>query len=108
MTAVDRRWVRERKCDTCDNVYVSSRRRCEECRLRNKDVFRHGLIASIPNMPSTQLIGAASELIASAALMRMGYYVFRSMTPTCPCDLVVMTRHGDLSKVEVKSRDADL
>jgi len=46
--------------------------------------------------------GAASELIASAYLLSRGFAVFRSVSPTCPCDLIVMI--GDsLLRVEVKS-----
>lgn len=46
--------------------------------------------------------GAASELIASAHLMELGYHVFRSLSASCPCDLIAY-KGGELLRVEVKS-----
>ena len=49
--------------------------------------------------------GAASELIACAALMEAGYDVFRAQAAHCPFDLVIH-RDGQLLRVEVKSLSA--
>lgn len=46
--------------------------------------------------------GAASELQACAALLKAGYHVFRSETPSAPFDLVAY-KNGKLVGVEVKS-----
>jgi hypothetical protein len=46
--------------------------------------------------------GAASELLACAALMKAGYYVYRCESPTAPFDLVAY-RDGRCLRVEVKS-----
>lgn len=46
--------------------------------------------------------GAASELLACAALMKAGYHVYRSESPTAPFDLVAY-RDGRCLRVEVKS-----
>jgi len=57
-----------------------------------------------PSLPiSKGRVGAISELIASSYLLRQGYYVFRSVSQDCPCDLIVMTKKGELIRVEVKS-----
>lgn len=34
-------------------------------------------------------VGAVSELVACADLMRRGYHVFRALSPSCPSDLLV-------------------
>ncbi len=47
-------------------------------------------------------IGAAAELLVCSDLLRLGYHVFRSVSPTCPTDLVVI-KNGIVLKVEVKS-----
>lgn len=47
--------------------------------------------------------GAISEYLAVADLLRRGHYVFRSVSPNCPWDLVVSTPSGRLVRVEVKS-----
>ena len=35
-------------------------------------------------------VGALSELLAAAELMRQGYEVFRALSPSCSCDLAVL------------------
>lgn len=44
--------------------------------------------------------GAAHELIVCSKLMKLGYHVFRSQAPSCPCDLIAM-KDGILIMVEV-------
>jgi hypothetical protein len=45
-------------------------------------------------------IGAMHELIIAADLMKMGYHVYRSLSPSCPADLAVL-KDGKLLLVEV-------
>jgi hypothetical protein len=61
-----------------------------------------GAIDLTPGGYSTSAIGAASELIACAELMRLGYHVYRCESPAAPFDLVVY-RAGRCIRVEVKS-----
>lgn len=51
---------------------------------------------------STGAIGAANELRAAVFLMRRGYEVFRALSPTCSCDLIVL-KDGLLKRVEVRT-----
>lgn len=46
--------------------------------------------------------GAISELLVCADLLRLGYAVFRAVSPNCSCDLVILTKSETL-RVEVKS-----
>lgn len=46
--------------------------------------------------------GAMCELLAGAHLMRNGYQVFRSLSPSAECDLIAI-RDNSLLRVEVKS-----
>jgi Holliday junction resolvase-like predicted endonuclease len=47
-------------------------------------------------------MGAVSELIACADLLRHGYEVFRSVSPTASCDLMAL-KNGQAKRVEVKT-----
>jgi hypothetical protein len=44
--------------------------------------------------------GAISELVVSTVLLKMGYHVFRALSPACPCDVIAM-RDGVLLKIEI-------
>jgi hypothetical protein len=46
------------------------------------------------------ITGAIHELIVCSNLMENGYYVFRSQSPVCPCDLIAM-KGSRLFKIEV-------
>lgn len=35
-------------------------------------------------------------------LMSKGYHVFRALSPSCPCDLLIL-KDGELLKIEVKT-----
>jgi hypothetical protein len=48
-------------------------------------------------------IGAINELYVSSDLMARGLSVFRALSPSCKCDLIVMLANGDIKKVEVKT-----
>jgi len=47
-------------------------------------------------------IGAQAELIVAADLLRRGWHVFRSVSHTGPCDLIIL-KHGGTLRVEVKA-----
>jgi len=52
---------------------------------------------------NTGTIGAINELYVSSDLMARGLSVFRALSPSCKCDLIVMLHNGDLKRVEVKT-----
>ena len=45
-------------------------------------------------------VGALNELLVSCDLIRRKWSVFRALSPSCPCDLVVL-RNGGLLRIEV-------
>lgn len=47
-------------------------------------------------------IGAASELIVCADLLRRGWDVFRSVSPTCYCDIIA-TKGPNTLEIEVRT-----
>jgi hypothetical protein len=50
----------------------------------------------------TGATGARSELIICADLIRLGYEVFRAVSPQCSCDLMIL-RKGIAERVEVRT-----
>lgn len=52
---------------------------------------------------STGTLGAMSEMVAIADLMKRGYHVFRAQSPSCPCDLVIFKDNQVCLRVEVRT-----
>lgn len=50
----------------------------------------------------TGTVGALHELRVCADLLAQGFHVFRSMSPSCPCDLAIL-RDTQLLRVEVRA-----
>jgi hypothetical protein len=50
--------------------------------------------------PPTATVGAVNELRVSADLLLKGYNVFRALSPSCPCDLLIL-KNGSTLRVEV-------
>ena len=43
------------------------------------------------------------ELIISVDLMKKGYAVFRALSPSCICDLIIFKKESKLFEIEVKT-----
>lgn len=102
------RLVPARDCTACGATFRHASRMvkmCDGCRAERDRQLQTRRDAALP----TVLVGAIGELRAAVALMSVGYYVFRSLTPQCPCDLVAFVRGSDRPlRVEVKSHATDL
>jgi Holliday junction resolvase-like predicted endonuclease len=48
-------------------------------------------------------LGAWSELLASADLMKRGYDVLRAVSQSCPCDIVAFKDDKDLMRIQVRT-----
>lgn len=51
---------------------------------------------------STGTTGALAELVVGADLLRRGYAVYRALSPSAPCDLIIL-QNGKMWRVEVRS-----
>lgn len=51
----------------------------------------------------TGCVGAASELLVCADLLRLGWNVFRSVSPVSPFDLIIVRDTSLLLRVEVRT-----
>lgn len=93
-----------RTCPECGDSFVSRHgnrkyctKRCASTRYVQYPEATYGESISRGNA------GAVSELLACADLLRKGFHVFRSVSPSCPCDIVVITPTGVLLRIEVKT-----
>lgn len=93
---------REDYCKQCGEFIPTNRWSfCStECRRKyNREQYR----LQNPFKGTTRsTTGAISELRVAVDLMSKSYSVFRSMSPSCPCDLVIL-KDGKLLRVEVRT-----
>ncbi len=95
-----------RICPHCSNplhpskistaIYCSAKCRCDAANQRSYPKSR-------PSTLSPGTIGAWGEIMVSADLMRRGYHVFRALSPSCPCDLLIYRNGGDSIRIEVRT-----
>jgi hypothetical protein len=64
----------------------------------SEDRFRFNSVSKV----TTGTIGATHELVVSADLLKRGFGVFRALSPSCPCDLILMI-DGALFRLEVRT-----
>ena len=96
--------VHEATCKNCGHAFAALRRAqqfCSKgCRCAMYNTVTHGRFDGCPVSPGTA--GAIGELRAAADLMLLNLPVFRALSPSCPCDLVVL--HGaELLTIEVRN-----
>lgn len=93
-----------RECPNCKDTFIVTAfnqvyctRSCSKQYHKN----RYGIV-NRTDLPANT-VGALHELIVTADLLSKGYYVFRSVTPNSPCDLIIQ-RGNLVLRVEVKTR----
>lgn len=91
----------ERQCPQCGKSFTKDSRAkyCSAlCRQRASKLRQYGSEHIISLPPST--VGSISEMRVISDLLSQGYYVFKSVSPNSPCDIIII--HGDITlKVEV-------
>lgn len=95
----ERNSLKERKCEQCNELFITTRhdkRFCsKECLKRS---YGPGNILTVPR----KNLGAYSELVVCADLLRLGYEVYRSISQHCTGDLMV-EKDEIILKIEVRS-----
>lgn len=94
-------------CATCGNRVEyrargrMARRYCSvDCRRMAQKATNQ---ATYPDATlSSATVGAISELIIAADLLRQGFEVFRALSPSCSCDLAILYK-SKLIRVEVRT-----
>lgn len=90
-------------CKFCKTSFKTGNKQQIFCSLRCRNMFNlgeSGRIAFI-NIPSGT-VGAISELAVAAFFLESGYAVFRALSPSCFCDLVII-KNGLVQKIEVRT-----
>lgn len=98
-----------KNCPVCKNDFINNGRKInalccsKECSLKRNKTKNPLLNQFAKFEGSTGTKGAISELKASADLLLKGYQVFRAVSPSAHCDLVILDKDGILKRVEVRS-----
>jgi ribosomal protein S27AE len=95
----------QRPCDVCGTMFIAfhhHRKYCGQktCQAIVRDRTRVEVWSE--KAVSKNTLGAVNELRASADLLLRGFEVFRSVSPSCSCDLIAM-RKGITLRVEVRT-----
>lgn len=89
-------------CEECGQPfkgYTRTTRYCSKpCRRAVELRARPGRELVLP----TGTVGAISELVVGADLLRQGYEVFRALSPACSCDLLAL-KGGVMIRLEVRT-----
>ncbi len=90
------------KCKNCGGKVP--RRRLVYCSVKCKLDFYKKLNPHVKNsnVHTSITTGAISELITSVDLLSKGYAVFRALSSSCPCDLIIL-KNGTVLKIEVRT-----
>lgn len=74
--------------------YCSNKCRLEKLKKENQKINPiSGLCSGI--------VGTIAELVVSSDLLGKGYSVFRALSPSCNCDLIILDAEKNLKRVEV-------
>jgi len=105
-----RKEIKKFICGSCSGEFFTQtpgKRQCRPCARKENSLLRVRVTERGKNRHgkwglSTGSVGAVSELVACVDLMKKGYDVFRAVSPSCPCDLII--RKGGLTfRVEVRT-----
>jgi hypothetical protein len=81
----------KRKCVQCDSEFDSQQPHTKSCSLKCRNEMHARVYGRYSELGiATGTVGAISELIAGADLMKKGYSVFRALSPACYADIVAL------------------
>lgn len=91
------------KCEECGKDFVHIMQHTKSCsdECRNKRMSKKFGRYSDKSIPSGT-VGAITEMVISADLMKKGYSVFRALSPSCFCDVIAI-KDKKILKVEIKT-----
>lgn len=114
--------VQQRRCKSCLVPVGKGKQLCAVCREQRRQASKRAAderarlarppqpsrmkrvisrpVPEVWDVPSGTA-GAMCELLVACDLLKRGYHVFRAVSPSCPCDLLVM-REGLSARVEVR------
>ncbi len=81
---------RDAYCKRCGKVFKKSHPNHLFCSKKCREKIDRPPMADTERCLTTGSIGAIHELLVSVDLTRLGWHIFRAISPCCPCDLVAM------------------
>ncbi len=93
-----------RPCVNCGSTETAKRTPLKThqiyCSIKCRTIYYTSKSGRTTSDISTSSTGTLSELLASADLISKGYYMFRALSPSSPCDLIAL-RGDKCLRVEV-------
>ena len=90
------------RCPGCGEIFIITRkgkRYCSKsCRVKHECKWKSSGIKGV----CAGTVGAIAELVVSTDLLKRGFAVFRALSPSCSCDLVIL-KSNKLLRLEVKT-----
>lgn len=95
--------IHNKECDVCRKKFSSHTLQAKycsrECRaIRSNEYYKRQTFTKLPS----GTVGALAELLVSHDLLNKGYSVFRSLSPSCYCDLIAV-KNGKAWEIEVRT-----
>ena len=101
-----------KKCLKCGKEFIphptkqKQQKYCSKfCQRKNTAEKQRGTsfygIYNIKKIP-TGTVGTIAELMVSVDLMKKGYEVFRALSPSCSCDILIL-KNNKVIKIEVRT-----
>ena len=93
-----------RPCEYCGKTFAPRNKTTRYCSKICKDQHwkRENPVHAGLQLP-TGTVGAISEIVSAADLLKRGYEVFRAMSPACSCDLIALGPDRVPLRIEVRT-----
>lgn len=91
-------------CEVCEDAFYARYKNTKTCsdkcnKIRTNRITGRAVMGDKISHSST---GAMSELFVCGELLRIGYSVFRSVSPSCFCDVIAF-KDGKIFKIEIRT-----
>ena len=90
-----------KKCKHCGKDYTPIQNDQKYCSLKCRNGFAYGGGSPMKNI-ATGTVGAIGELLVSADLMKKGFEVYRALSPSSSCDILVL-KENKMKRIEVRT-----
>lgn len=90
-----------KKCINCGNDYTTKIINKKYCSRKCIHGFIYGNGSPFKHI-STGTVGALGELLVSADLMKKGYEVYRALSPSSSCDVLIL-KNNKMNTVEIRT-----
>lgn len=92
-------------CRVCNKEFIynqKTKKTCSETCKRKRDKTIYGRVVTRKTDLPTNTVGAISEMAVASHFLEEGFAVFRSLSSSCLCDLIIL-KNNKMYRVEVRT-----